>query len=45
MTRELSGQARHVCPPPEELVPDDLLAVVVAELDVADHEHPVQHHR
>ena len=30
--------------PPAELVPDLLLAVGVAEVHVADHQHPVRHH-
>ena len=33
-----------LCGPPAELVPDLLLAVGVAEVHVADHQHPVHHH-
>ena len=29
---------------PEELIPYDLLPVLEAELDMADHQHPVYHH-
>ena len=39
-----SSIAYNIIVTPEELVPDDLLPVLEAEFDMADHQHPVYHH-